>query len=135
MVVARQDVAGDARVGERLRALLLEVRPDARGPQLILTRTSPEMLIELFKIEVPEIAEDVIEHGMTTLEANLKDALKAREDEIEALLVKHRALVKDDLLPVLKRELGPSAKAKAEPLMRELVAQEFEVVGREVRQD
>lgn len=49
------------RVGDRLRALLLEVRPDNRGPQLILTRTSPKMLVELFKIEVPEIAEDVIE--------------------------------------------------------------------------
>ncbi len=49
------------RVGDRLRALLLDVRPDNRGPQLILTRTSPQMLIELFKIEVPEIAEDIIE--------------------------------------------------------------------------
>ena len=49
------------RVGDRLRALLLEVRPDNRGPQLILTRTSSEMLKELFKIEVPEISEDVIE--------------------------------------------------------------------------
>ncbi len=49
------------RIGDRLRALLLEVRPDNRGPQLILTRTSPRMLIELFKIEVPEIAEDIIE--------------------------------------------------------------------------
>jgi transcription termination/antitermination protein NusA len=49
------------RMGDRLRALLLEVRPDNRGPQLILTRTSPKMLIELFKIEVPEIAEQVIE--------------------------------------------------------------------------
>jgi len=49
------------RVGDRLRALLLEIRPENRGPQLILTRTSPKMLIELFKIEVPEIAEDVIE--------------------------------------------------------------------------
>ncbi|MDE0366995.1 MAG: transcription termination factor NusA [Gammaproteobacteria bacterium] len=49
------------RVGDRLRALLLEVRPDNRGPQLILTRTSSEMLRELFKIEVPEISEDVIE--------------------------------------------------------------------------
>jgi N utilization substance protein A len=49
------------RVGDRLRALLLEVNPDNRGPQLMLTRTSPRMLIELFKIEVPEIAEDVIE--------------------------------------------------------------------------
>ncbi|MEZ5552215.1 MAG: transcription termination factor NusA [Pseudomonadales bacterium] len=49
------------RIGDRLRALLLEIRPDNRGPQLILTRTSPKMLVELFKIEVPEIAEDVIE--------------------------------------------------------------------------
>jgi N utilization substance protein A len=49
------------RVGDRVRALLLEIRPDNRGPQLILTRTAPKMLIELFKIEVPEIAEQVIE--------------------------------------------------------------------------
>ena len=49
------------RVGERLRALLLELRPDNRGPQLMLTRTSPRMLEELFKIEVPEIAEDIIQ--------------------------------------------------------------------------
>ncbi|MCB1646373.1 MAG: transcription termination/antitermination protein NusA, partial [Pseudomonadales bacterium] len=49
------------RVGDRLRALLKEIRPEARGPQLALSRTSPEMLIELFKIEVPEIADGVIE--------------------------------------------------------------------------
>ena len=49
------------RVGDRLRALLLEMRPDNRGPQLMLTRTLSEMLKELFKIEVPEISEDIIE--------------------------------------------------------------------------
>ena len=49
------------RIGDRLRALLKEVRPEARGPQLALTRTSSAMLIELFKIEVPEIADGVIE--------------------------------------------------------------------------
>lgn len=49
------------RVGDRLRALLVDVRPDNRGPQLILSRTSPQMLIELFKVEVPEISEEVIE--------------------------------------------------------------------------
>ncbi|XOV85958.1 MAG: transcription termination factor NusA [Pseudomonadota bacterium] len=49
------------RMGDRLRALLKEVRPDARGPQLALSRTSPDMLVELFKIEVPEIADGVIE--------------------------------------------------------------------------
>lgn len=49
------------RTGDRIRALLLEVRQEARGPQLFLSRTAPGMLIELFKIEVPEIAEEVIE--------------------------------------------------------------------------
>jgi len=49
------------RIGDRLRALLEEVRPEARGPQLALTRTSPKMLIELFKIEVPEISDGIIE--------------------------------------------------------------------------
>ncbi|MBJ6136861.1 transcription termination factor NusA [Marinobacter litoralis] len=49
------------RMGDRVRALLLEIRVDHRGPQLILSRTDAQMLIELFRIEVPEIAEELIE--------------------------------------------------------------------------
>ncbi len=49
------------RISDRLRAILTEVSSEQRGPQLFLSRTSPDMLIELFKIEVPEIAEEVIE--------------------------------------------------------------------------
>ena len=49
------------RIGDRLRALLKEVRPEARGPQLAMTRTSAEVLTELFKIEVPEVADGIIE--------------------------------------------------------------------------
>jgi N utilization substance protein A len=49
------------RVNDRVRAILLEVSPENRGPQLILSRACPEMLVELFKIEVPEISEEVIE--------------------------------------------------------------------------
>lgn len=49
------------RMNDRVRAVLLEIRQDQRGPQLILSRSCPEMLVELFKIEVPEIAEQVIE--------------------------------------------------------------------------
>lgn len=49
------------RVGMRVRALLKEIRNDHRGPQLILSRTAPEMIIELFRIEVPEISEGLIE--------------------------------------------------------------------------
>ncbi|BDM63395.1 transcription termination/antitermination protein NusA [Shewanella sp. NFH-SH190041] len=49
------------RPGDRVRALLYAVRPEARGAQLFLTRTKPEMLIELFRVEVPEIADEMIQ--------------------------------------------------------------------------
>jgi len=49
------------RANDRLRAYLYEIRADAKGPQMAVSRTRPEMLIELFKIEVPEIGEELIE--------------------------------------------------------------------------
>ncbi|WP_339896581.1 transcription termination factor NusA [uncultured Gilvimarinus sp.] len=49
------------RMGDRVRALLQDVRSEARGPQLFLSRSCSEMLVELFKIEVPEISEGIIE--------------------------------------------------------------------------
>ena len=62
-LLAREDIISREtfRVGVRLRALLKEIRTENRGPQLILSRTAPEMLIELFRIEVPEISEGLIE--------------------------------------------------------------------------
>ena len=49
------------RINDRLRGYLLRIDPENKGPQLILSRTCNEMLIEMFKLEVPEVAEDVIE--------------------------------------------------------------------------
>jgi len=62
-LLAREDIISREtfRVGVRVRALLKEIRTENRGPQLILSRTAPQMLIELFRIEVPEIAEGLIE--------------------------------------------------------------------------
>ncbi len=50
-----------ARMGDRIRAYLKEVRSEPRGPQLFASRICPEMLMELFKIEVPEVGEEVID--------------------------------------------------------------------------
>jgi len=60
--LARDQLVGREifRVGDRMRAILIDVKADVRGPQLILSRSAPGMLIELFKIEVPEISEEVI---------------------------------------------------------------------------
>jgi N utilization substance protein A len=62
-VMPREELVGREvfRVGDRVRAILLDVRLDVRGPQLYMSRACPEMLVELFRIEVPEIAEQVIE--------------------------------------------------------------------------
>ncbi|MCK5661864.1 MAG: transcription termination/antitermination protein NusA [Thiotrichaceae bacterium] len=49
------------RTNDRLRGYLQSVRPEPRGPQLFLSRTTPELLIQLFKMEVPEIGENFIE--------------------------------------------------------------------------
>ena len=48
------------RIGDRVRGVLCEVRTDGKGPMLVMSRTCPQMLIELFKLEVPEISEDII---------------------------------------------------------------------------
>jgi N utilization substance protein A len=48
------------RTNDRVRAILYTINTENRGPQLMVSRTRPEMLIELFKIEVPEIGEELI---------------------------------------------------------------------------
>lgn len=62
-VILREDQLPreNLRSGDRIRGLLYAVKPEARGFQLFLTRSKPEMLIELFRIEVPEIGEELIE--------------------------------------------------------------------------
>ncbi|MFA5493776.1 MAG: transcription termination factor NusA [Porticoccaceae bacterium] len=62
-ILLREELVGREvfRINDRIRALLLDIRPEARGPQLFLSRACNEMLVQLFTIEVPEIAEQVIE--------------------------------------------------------------------------
>ncbi len=49
------------RRGDRLRALILDVLHESRGPQILLSRTHPDFLVHLFKTEVPEISEGIVE--------------------------------------------------------------------------
>lgn len=62
-VMPREELVGREvfRINDRVRAILQEINPENRGPQLYLSRKCNEMLIELFRIEVPEISEQVIE--------------------------------------------------------------------------
>jgi N utilization substance protein A len=49
------------RPGDRLRGYLKEVRSETKGPQLFISRTAPEFLVELFKLEVPEVDQGLLE--------------------------------------------------------------------------
>ena len=49
------------RPNDRIRCYIKEVRREARGPQIFLSRTAPEFMAELFKMEVPEIYDNIIE--------------------------------------------------------------------------
>ncbi|MGD9752527.1 MAG: transcription termination factor NusA [Acidimicrobiia bacterium] len=47
--------------GSRLKAYIVEVRKTAKGPQIVVSRTHPGLILELFKLEVPEIADGIVE--------------------------------------------------------------------------
>ena len=70
---------------DRMKALLTEVRSEQRGPQLFMTRTSPDFLIELFKIEVPEVGQGLIEILAAARDAGLraKIAVKSNDARID----------------------------------------------------
>ena len=72
---------------DQIRAYLRAVKPENRGPQLFLSRTVPELLIELFKIEVPEINEGLIEiiNGARDPGSRAKIAVKANDPRIDPI--------------------------------------------------
>lgn len=77
------------RPGDRIRGLLKTVRSEVRGPQLFVSRTDPQFLIELFKIEVPEIGQGLIDILGASRDAGVRakisvQALDSRMDPVGA---------------------------------------------------
>ncbi|MGD8808088.1 MAG: transcription termination factor NusA, partial [Gammaproteobacteria bacterium] len=66
---------------DRIKSLLREVRSEQRGPQLFLTRTSPQFLIELFKIEVPEVGQGLIEILGAARDPGLRAKIAVRSND------------------------------------------------------
>jgi len=61
--IAKEDMIPreSVRIGDRIRGYLKDVRSEPRGPQLFVSRTAPELLMALFRLEVPEVGEGLIE--------------------------------------------------------------------------
>lgn len=75
------------RAGDRIRAYLLRVDRSTRGPQLVLSRTSPEFLIKLFQLEVPEIEEGLLEIRAAARDpgSRAKIAVKSTDQRIDPI--------------------------------------------------
>ena len=73
------------RTQDRIKAFLKEVRSEPRGPQIFLSRTAPEFLIELFKLEVPEVGQGLIQILAAARDAGIraKIAVKSLDPRID----------------------------------------------------
>ena len=73
------------RTGDRMRAILSEVRTGQRGPQLIMDRVTPELVLKLFRMEVPEAGEGIIEILSAARDPGLraKIAVKSNDNKID----------------------------------------------------
>src|SRR5208283_2456744 len=66
---------------DRIKAYLKEVRSEPRGPQLFLSRTAPEFLIELFKLEVPEVGQGLINILAAARDAGVRAKIAVRSND------------------------------------------------------
>jgi N utilization substance protein A len=69
------------RPGDRVRGYLYDVRHEMRGPQLFVSRTMPEFLIELFKLEVPEVNEGLIDIMGAARDPGLRAKIAVRSND------------------------------------------------------
>nr|VFJ45493.1 MAG: NusA antitermination factor [Candidatus Kentron sp. DK] len=69
------------RPGDRVRGILRQVSSEAKGPQLLISRTAPELLISLFSLEVPEIGDGLIEIMGAARDPGLRAKLGVRTKE------------------------------------------------------
>ena len=75
------------RIGDRIRAYLLRIDRNARGPQIILSRTAPEFVITLFDMEVPEISDGLMELKACARDPGLraKIAVKSNDPRVDPI--------------------------------------------------
>jgi len=78
----REQIPGENyRRGDRIRAYILKVLEESRGPQVVLSRTHPAFLINLFKTEVPEINEGVVSIVNVAREAGSRGKIAVRSND------------------------------------------------------
>lgn len=77
----------DFKQGQRIRAYVVEVRKEAKGPQIILSRTHPNLVKKLFELEVPEIYEGIVEMKSISRQAGerTKIAVWSKNEKVDSV--------------------------------------------------
>jgi N utilization substance protein A len=104
----------DHRIGDRVRAYVLDVKKTPKGPQIVLSRTHPGLLAKLFEIEVPEIYEGIVEIKAAARDAGerAKVAVASRDGNVDPVgaCVGYRG-------------------SRVQAIVRELMGEKIDVVG------
>ena len=104
----------DHRIGDRVRAYVLDVKKTPKGPQIVLSRTHPGLLAKLFEIEVPEIYEGIVEIKAAARDAGerAKVAVASRDGNVDPVgaCVGYRG-------------------SRVQAIVRELMGEKIDVIG------
>ncbi|WAC08617.1 MAG: transcription termination factor NusA [Thermodesulfobacteriota bacterium] len=79
--IAEQVLGETFRQGDRLKALIIDIRKSSRDPQVVLSRTSPQFLVKLFETEVPEITEGVVKVKGVARDPGLRSKIAVYSDD------------------------------------------------------
>lgn len=88
VLLPSEQIKGESyKQGDRFKLLLVEVKKTTKGPQIILSRSHPNLVKRLFELEVPEIAEGIVEIYSIAREAGsrTKIAVFSKDEEVDPL--------------------------------------------------
>ncbi len=87
LIKREQSPKEEFKQGQRIRAYVVEVKKDAKGPQIILSRAHPNLVKELFELEVPEIYEGIVEIKAISRQAGerTKISVCSKNDKVDSV--------------------------------------------------
>lgn len=81
---AREQIPGEPyRFGDRIKVYVLDVRKDTKGPQIIVSRTHPAMIVRLFELEIPEIYEGIVEIKSVAREPGVRSKVAVQSHDAQ----------------------------------------------------
>ena len=106
-------------VNERIKALIIEVKNSTKGPQVLLSRTHPDLLKRLFELEVPEIHDGIVEIKSVAREAGMRSkiAVYAKDESVDPIgsCVGHRGFRVQAIVDELRNEKIDIVKWSEDP--------------------